>query len=234
MPSKFKLFWSLLWAKIRGAAKWIIGAVIALAILIAALIGLNNQDDKKDDTSNRPEVAQVYEPSISTPLPPDTNGSTTESSGQVAGATTTETYNTTETSNSTKSVATTTPSQTFTAPQTGVDINKPIYYSNTTMGIKATLPAQSIITEKTNSVVFYSKAGTLLYNIDTVRTSDTLSSIYDQLKASTSVSNITKTTFAGNDALQFTNQSFTGYVIVKNNQAYYIIGKDKNLTNITI
>lgn len=228
MPSKFKLFWSLLWAKIRGAAKWIISAVIALAILIAALIGLNNQDDKKDDTSNRPEVAQVYEPSISTPLPPDTNGSTTESSGQIAGATTMEASTTAESS------TTNTPSQTFTAPQTGVDINKPIYYSNTTMGIKATLPAQSIITEKTNSVVFYSKAGTLLYNIDTVRTSDTLSSIYDQLKASTSVSNITKTTFAGNDALQFTNQSFTGYVIVKNNQAYYIIGKDKNLTNITI
>ncbi len=220
MPSKFKLFWSLLWAKIRGAAKWIIGAVIALAILVAALIGLNNQDDKKDDTSNRPEVAQVYEPSISTPLPPDTNDSTTEPSGQVAGATTME--------------ASTTTSQTFTAPPTGIDTSKPIYYSNTAMGIKATLPAQSIVTEKTNSVVFHSKAGALLYNIDIVRTSDNLNSIYDQLKASTSISNITKTTFAGNDAWQFSYQNFAGYVIVKNNQAYYIIGDAKNLTNITI
>lgn len=226
MPSKFSLFWSLLWAKIRGAGKWLIGAVIALAILIIALIGLNNQEDKKEDSSNKPEVAQIYEPSISTPLPPDTNSSTTESSGQVASASTTEVSSSTEASNSAE--------QNFIAPSTGIDSNKPIYYHNEMLGVKATLPAESIITENTDSAVFRTKSGALLYNIDAITTSDSLSTIYKQLKASSTISNIAQTSFSENSALKFSYQNFTGYVLVKNGKAYYIIGDAKNLNNITI
>lgn len=220
MPSKFRLFWSLLWAKIRGASKWLLSVVLLVVILIIALIGFN-ANNKKTDTTNQPEVAQVYEPSIGTPLPADTtpsdnsgSTSTDNQTGQVEGTTTTDTA--------------------FLAPKTGVDPSEPIKYENSSLGITATIPAGSDVKETTNSVTFFSNTGSLLYSLNVVTGSDSLESITQQLKASPDVSKVIKTTFADNSALQFSTKNQVGYAISKNNKIYYLIGYDKYLTNISI
>ncbi len=237
MPSKFQLFLTLLWAKIKGAAKWLVGGLAALAVLVIALIGLNSDDTKKETTNTRPEIAQVYEPSISTPLPPDNNSTESDpnatrpeaNTGQVAGATTTESFNS-------NSAATSTAPQVFVAPKSGINDYEPIKYENTVLGIKTTLPAGTQVIEKNSSITFYSKSGSLLYTLDVIDTKDTLEKILEQLQTSTNISKISKTNFANNPALQFSinKNALNGYIISKNNKAYYFIGNNKYLVNISI
>lgn len=231
MWTRLKIFFASLWAKIKGAGKWLVAGLLGLVLIIGGVYALTQDNDKKSDSSNQPEVAQVYEPSIGTPLPPDNNGSTTiesSESGQVAGDSTTDVSATVSDGSNTNSTTS------FTAPSAGIDPSQPIKYENSNLVFRATLPAGTKVTEHTNNVTFYSASGELLYNVDVMISSDSLETISAQLKASTDVNNISKTTFAGLNALQFNSNGLNGYVVVKNNRAYYFIGHSNQLRNITI
>ncbi len=228
MESNRKSFWTLLSAKLRGFGKWLIGGIVALIVLIVALIGIHNSDNKdsdKTETAKKPEVAQVYEPSISTPLPPDTTPSDSSSStttpsdsGTVAGATTTEPSTST----------------TYVAPATGINDADPIHYENTALNLKAILPAHTQVKETNTSVSFYSPLGKLLYQVDMVKAKSSLEQISAQISASPEVIKVTKSNFAGNQAIQFTTKKAVGYALVTTGQIYYFTGDANFLKDITI
>jgi hypothetical protein len=207
-----------MWSKLKeifsNFASIVITIILLAAIVVAGIVIANKEEDKKSD--NNPEVAQIFEPSISTPLPPDVNedaGKTevasTEDQGKVAGDSTTETK--------------------FVAPPTGVNPNNPIPYENSKYGISITVPAHTNISEQNNLINF----GNLFY-IHLVESSDSLEQISKQLSASSEVNNIQSTTLSGKEALKFTLNNETGYVLIKNNQAYYLIGQDKYLSQIKL
>ncbi|QQS22762.1 hypothetical protein IPM19_03990 [bacterium] len=229
MLSRLKLIFASIWAKIKGAGKWLVGGLIALVLIVGAIIGINQNDDKKSDTSDQPEIAQVYEPSISTPLPPD-NNSESASSGQVAGDSTTSVSATVND----QSTSASEPATTFIAPAAGVDPSQPIKYENSAFGLKAVLPAGAKVDEQAGTVTFYSASGKLLYNVNVVDSKDSYETITAQLKSSSEVGKISKATFAGSEAIQFSTNNLTGYVVLKNSKAYYFIGNSSSLNNITI
>lgn len=215
------------------------GGLIALILIVGAIIGINQNNDKKSDTSGQPEIAQVYEPSISTPLPPDTNPDNANS-GQVAGDSTTnvsatvgEPANSSSTSSST-TTSSASPTTSFVAPASGIDPNLPIKYESSELRFKAVLPAGTKVDEQANTVTFYSASGSLLYNVNVTDTKDSYQTIALQLKSSKEVSQISKAIFAGTEALQFSANNLTGYVVLKNNKAYYFMGRNSSLNNITI
>lgn len=225
MPSKLEIFLASIWAKIRSGGKWILTAILVIALLIVGLIvfNKNNKDKDKETTNSRPEVAQIYEPSISTPLPPDTapSDSSTNSSGEVSGAVTTVASTSTQTEN-------------FSAPKTGINPNEPIKYENAEFKFSVTLPTRSQVVEKSDSVYFYSDTGALLYSINVVNSSESLDQIILELKSSPDVNKISKTIFGTNPAINFSTKTQTGYVISKNNKIYYITGDQKYLINISL
>ncbi len=227
MESNRKSFWSLLSTKLKGFGKWLLGGIVALVVLIIALVGIQNSDNKdsdKTETAKKPEIAQVYEPSIGTPLPPDTtpsdNSSTTTpaDTGIVAGAATTEPSKNT----------------TYTAPQTGINDTDPIQYENSEINFKAVLPAHAIVKENKSSVSFYSATGKLLYQVDAIKAKSDLRQIYAQIKTSPEVTKVIQANFAGHEAIQFTTKKSVGYALVIKDQVYYFTGNTNYLKDITI
>lgn len=223
MWSKLKSFFNALWARVRSAGNWLIGGLIAAVLVVGAIVGLNQSSDKKSDSGGQPEVAQVYEPSIGTPLPPDNPGQS-GNDGQVAG----------DNTGVSATVNPAAPSTTFVSPSAGVDPTQPIKYENSSLGFKTVLPPGTIVDEKTGTVSFYDPKGTLLYLVEVAASTDSLDAISAQLEASQDVDNVSRTTFIGLNALQFSTRSATGYVALKNNKVYYFIGAQDKLQNITI
>lgn len=222
-----------LWEKLSLAGKIIFSVIIVLIIaLIVILIVRHNKksSESSDNNSNTPEVAQVYEPSIGTPLPPDVKpggdqtsvAATVENSGEVAGATTNEPSNA-----STPEQA----QQMMVAPKTGIDPNDPVEYENSSLKFKATLPAGTQVSEQASDVKFTNKSGSLYYMVSTVNAgAETLQTITAQLNNSPTASNISYTTFGSNktQAIKFTAKNFgQGVAVIANGKIYYLLGNSK-------
>lgn len=197
--------------------------LLCLIALIAFFVIRNNKDDDSDK-DNSPEVAQIYEPSIGSPLPADTPG----------GAVTTEPSNSADEKNGTVAGdSTTTPSTEMVAPATGIDPSKPVAYENSSLKFAATLPAGTQVEEQNNTqgsrIIFTSKQGSLLFIVSTsTANSESLQTIESQLRNSPSASNITATKFGGKSALQFTSKEYgNGVVFIANGKIYYLLGNSK-------
>ncbi len=219
---KLNGFFRQIWNGLTLAGRVIVGIIIiGLAGLIVYAATNNTSNDNGDKKG--PEVAQVYEPSIGSPLPADTN-----LNGAVSGASTTEPSNTTNNA----------PEDTITvtervAPPTGVNPDAPIKYENLKLGFAAILPARSNVTEADSQIRFTSKDGQLQYVVSVNNTgTDTLSSIEAQLNNSPTAKNIVRTKFAGSDALQFSAEGYgAGVVFVVNGKTYYLLGNQTHFAS---
>lgn len=197
--------------------------LLCLIALVAFFVVRNNKDDNSN-TDDSPEVAQIYEPSIGSPLPADTP----------SGAVTTEPLNSgTENSGAVAGDSTTTPSTEMVAPPTGIDPSKPVAYENSSLKFAATLPAGTQVDEQNNTqgsrIIFTSKQGGLLYIVSTsTANSESLQNIEAQLRNSPSTSNIIATKFSGSSALEFTSKEYgNGVVFIANGKIYYLLGSSK-------
>ena len=234
-----------IWKDLSLAGRIVVGVwALALIGLIIFLVVRHN-DDKKDTSSsdsNTPEVAQVYEPSIGTPLPADVqpNGSGTsvtaevENSGEIAGATTTDPFVVPS-----PSPAPSTPEQiaaSLVAPATGIDPNKPIPYENASLKFRATLPAGTQVTQNNSDVKFTTKSGALYYVVSVSDSgTETLKTIEAQLKNSPTVSNIVYGNFNNTQVLNFSAKGYgQGMVIIANGKIYYLLGNSQNFANFKI
>ncbi len=232
MWTKFKEFIAWLWGKIKLGGKWVLAGVIALALIVAGIFSLDKNTSKQNSNSDaRPEVAQVYEPSIGTPLPPDTTGGQSE----VSGAVTTEpsTIQTTPTQEETN----TTNSQqvTYIAPNTGVDDTKPFVYTNQQLGFTVMLDGGTQVEEQLEGVKFTSKTGTLLFYVVTSKNnSETQDSIINQLSASNMTNQISKSNFLSYPSVSYLQNNQKALVVLTTNKIYYIVGEQKYFKNISL
>lgn len=215
-----------LWEKIKNVLSIIwnglttIGRIILGLILIGIIVAISfafSKDSSEESAENTPEIAQVYEPSIGTPIPPDVNqegsNSAPSDSGTVSGATTTE-------------PAQNQNNQVFVAPASGIDDKEPIKYLNDSLRFSATLPPYSKVLEQPDNVRFTAGNGTLIYVVSTtpVRT-ENLSSIEAQLRNSTTASAISRTSFKGMEAIQFDANGYgMGIALIAHGNIYYLLG----------
>jgi hypothetical protein len=200
----------VVWQRAKPYGKHILSGLLLL--LIAALgISLLNQDDK--DTEKNPEVSQVYEPSISTPLPPDINpdaqpdaSTTTEPSPEVASDNTNN--------------------ESLTAPHTGIDDDEPVYYTNDELKFAAELPPKTGVKETSDGIIFSSVSGQTYYAVSTSPAGrETLQTIKAQLQNSPGVNNITDANLDGWAALRFSSYTRSGIAFIKDGTIYYIVGQ---------
>lgn len=242
-------FFSWIGQKIVQGGKWLVTGLLLLAIIVVGVLLANNGDDETEPetTSDRPEIAQVFEPSIGTPLPPDRDGSdsdeTTESiTGEVAGEEDTQSSpseesndteeRTDQTDNNQEATPESNNSETprFIAPATGINPNAPIDYSSP-LGFSITLPAGSNVIETGNTVQF-TKNNQLLFSVEQTG-NQTQSDIIAQLKLS-SASNISAETFAGKKAVRFTLGGQSGLAIQTGQHTLYLIGDASYLNQISL
>lgn len=218
MTNNIKGFFAWLGEKLAGAAKFIVGGILLLALIITGVVLSQREDNNKEDTSGRPEIAQVFEPSIGTPLPADVNEDVAESEinnnrepGSVSGATTT-----------------------FVSPPTGIDPNKPIKYSNDELGFAMMLPARSTVQEKNNTVNFFANNGSLLASVTIVSGPETLNDIRTQLSYSPDVKNLQSSELANQPALKYSINNLDGYAFKSNSSTYYLTGQSEILKQFSI
>lgn len=215
---KIKSFFSRIWNGLTRAGRIVLALIIVLLIGTVVYAATYKKEDKPEDNKEGDvEVAQVYEPSIGTPLPPDVPVETPAaiSPGTVAGITS---------------------DPSFMAPPTGIDDNEPIKYSNSSFKFGAILPPHSQVNEQENSVTFSNAKGDLLYTVSTHSAeSETLTSIESQLRNSPTASTISPTTFANTKALSFTAKGFgTGTVFIAHGTVYYILGDANQMSSFSL
>ncbi len=206
---KIKEFFAWLWEKIKMAWKWIVGAVLAIALIIASVTAIDtNNSDENQKTEARPEIAQLFEPSIGTPLPADT----TTNEGMVDSAQTTE-----------PAPAPAPEPVTYSAPATGVDDDEPFVYENTELGFKVNLEGRTQVIEASEGTKFQTKSGQLLFYVVAVNTKQTSTEIIEQLKNSPGVTSISQSSFQNLSAVSFIQNGQNGLTIL-GNKSFYLIG----------
>lgn len=207
--------------KVHPIAKYVGSLLVIGLALLGTILYVRSQDEDNKD-SDSPEIAQVYEPSIGSALPPDTPGQ----NGSVGEASVTE--------------PTPTPvvapasgvnlSGEFVAPNTGVDDDMPIKYSNDKFKFVATLPPKSNVIEQDDSITFTSQQASRYFTVSVSNQgNETLATIEAQLKNSTSVKTMQSTNFNGIAALQFTgmDKNNSGTVFIKDGKIYYLLGNQQ-------
>lgn len=193
--------------RLRPTVKYIASLAIIGVVVLGAIMLIKGNND--DESENGPEIAQIYEPSIGTPLPPDEPGLTP--------------------SPTPTPVAPKTGVDLKVAPKTGVDDNEPVSYKNVELKFAATLPAHTQVKEKANSVTFASTSGWYYTVTTSAQGSETLETIKAQLANSSSVKNLVATKFNDIAALQFTSSEFggNGIAFIKDKTIYYLLGNQK-------
>ena len=206
---KTKAFLSQMWNGLTKAGRVLFGLIaVALVILVVFATAKNTDENKHEEIS--PEITQVYEPSIGTPLPADNPGA-------VGGATTTEPSTTENPARQ--------PTTALVAPKSGVDPNEPVAYESKNLKFAATLPAGAEVSEESTRITFNSKQGALHYIVSVNQSSETLSEVESQLRNSPTVSHILPTTINNKKALQFNAKGYgTGIAFVSNGSVYYLLG----------
>ncbi len=228
---KIKGFFSRIWQGLTWAGRIIIGIILIVLIALAIYALTNN---KKDEDTNKdgPEVAQVYEPSIGSPLPATTtpsdsttNASTTTASTDKAGTVAGD------------STASSSQTDMMLAPATGIDPNEPITYENPNLLFTAILPAGSNVDESnTEKIIFTSQTRKLLYIVSTSKAeNESIADLQNQLKNSSSVSSVRSATFAGLPALSFTATDYgNGLVFIDNGRIYYLLGNNQYFSDFKV
>jgi hypothetical protein len=207
---KIKIFFVEIWNGLTRVGRILLGLILVAAIvLVGFLVNGKSTDDAENVDSNRtPEIAQVYEPSIGTPLPPDNPGA-------VGGATTTEPSDQTHDHETTA----------FVAPHTGTDPNEPVAYSSTDLNFAAVLPVGSEVKEDGTRTMFTSPTGSLYYVVSVNQSTESLSDIELQLRNSPTAGNISYSDFSNTKALKFSAKGYgAGLVFVSNGKIYYLLG----------
>ncbi len=220
-----------IWAKLTVAGRIILGIILLGLIILVVVLIVNAKDDesKTSENSDSPEIAQVYEPSIGSPLPADVPAETNwDNVGKVAGDSTTTPSTTND-----QAAPTTTPAESKVAPKTGIDPNSPIDFSSNALKFAAALPAGTNVYEQNDKVVFTTKQGSLLYIVSTTNAgSETLQTIEAQLRNSPSTTNITSVTFVGKQSLKFSSKEYgNGLVFIANGKIYYLLGNEKQFSS---
>lgn len=226
-----KNFFATFWARLTLVGKILLGIILIGLIVLAIVILSRNKDENSNssESAQNPEIAQVYEPSIGSPLPADVPAETNwsnvttnnnQSTGSVSGASTT-------TPSDQAAPATT---EMRVAPNAGVNPNAPIAYENTTLRFAAVLPAGSNVNEQGGKITFTTKQGTLLYMVSTSSAgSETLQSIEAQLRNSPSATNISYATFTGKQSLKFSAKEYgSGTTFIANGKIYYLLGNGQH------
>lgn len=224
---KLKEFALKIWHGLTVTGRVIAGAILVGLLILVAYTASKNED--KNNDNDGPEVAQVYEPSIGSPLPPDVNTesatNSTKITAQVGGASTTEpSNNSAENKTAEEKMVSTNNTDFKVAPKTGINPNDPIQYQNDELRFAVALPAGTKVSEENGQVTFTSSNGSLLYTVST-NSIDSLSNVRAQLQRSPAVANITDTKFANSSALQFIAQGYgSGLVFIANGKTYYLLG----------
>ena len=232
---KIKAFFSRIWQGLTWAGRIIIG-IILLGIIILTIYSLSNtkKDDAEDNDNKDPEVAQVYEPSIGSPLPATT---TPSDSGAVAGASTSTATTESGTGSATSTAATNNdekPTNIMIAPAAGIDPNEPIDYESQALHFSAILPALSVVNEsQKDKVIFSAESGKLIYIVSANDAgTETLSSIQNQLANSPSTTNLKNVSFNSQTALSFQSKEYGfGVVFISKGKVYYLLGDNKYFTD---
>ncbi len=215
---KVKNFFRRIWDGLTVAGRIIISLGILIIVILIAFAFAKDTDEEKHE--NNPQVVQVRKPSIGEPLAPHTPGeeeskneTDKDDSGSVAGE---SVYD--------KGIGAS--ALTFISPATGIDDDKPIQYNNETFKFAAVLPAYSKVNEQADGVQFTSSSKGLHYIVSVNKAgSENLSGIESQLRNSPTASNISRTNFAGHEALAFNAKGFgSGIAFISNGNIYYLFG----------
>lgn len=224
MWTKIKGFFAWLWLKIKLGGKWIVGGIIALAVIITGIFALSKEESsRKDNSDKRPEIAQVFEPSIGTPLPPDTN----PEQGGVGG---------TQTSEPSDSPTTTEQeSSGYVAPPTGVDDDIPFTYKSEEFNFSVNLAGGTQVDEQNEGVRFTTKPGKVLISVVVVESkNETATNIINQLKNSVGTTSLTETKFSSLPAVSFSQNGENGLVVITKDKVYYLTGDQSYFKNISL
>lgn len=217
---KIKTFFRRIWNGLTTAGRIILGLILVAAVILISF-AFSKESDKTSEENSSPEIAQVYEPSIGTPLPPDVNQEGV--TGNVGGATTDE-------------ASTSTPQTNFIAPAAGVDDSKPIKYESSALRFAAVLPAYSQVNEQSDGVKFTSRDGTLHYIVSVNDAgTENLASIESQLRNSPTANNITYTNINNSQAIKFTAKGYgTGITFIANGKIYYLLGNSQFFSEFSL
>ena len=207
---KIKNFFRQAWNGLTTAGKVIAGLIIIGLVGLTVYAASEKQSNNNEENKDNPEVAQVYEPSIGSPLPADQ-----ARPGEVGGASTTEP--------AAAPAPTETPERV--APATGIDPNAPVKYRSEQLGFASTLPAGSTVQETDSQIKFTDTNGQLLFMVSVNAGTDSLQSLESQLQNSPSVTNISRAQFANLPSLKFTVANYgSGTAFVYDGKTYYLYG----------
>jgi len=126
--------------------------------------------------------------------------------------------------------------ETHTEPSPAQPQFKP--YRNDSLGFETIVPFDANVIKKNNETTAVSPPQGGIYWTATVysNTSETLTSIEDQLRNSPSVTSLFRTTVGGITALRFTSPNLnggTGYAFINNTRLYYLVGDFSDPTLLT-
>jgi hypothetical protein len=218
-----KTFFSNIWTGLSTAGRILLGLILIALIGLVAYATYDGKDNNKEE-SNSPEVAQVFEPSIGTPIPPD---QPSRPSGEVGGATTTE---------PSASEPAPAPATTFEAPKSGVDPSEPVDYKNDALKFAAVLSPGTQVIEQNDEIEFITNYGALQYLVSVNDSgNETLASIESQLRNSPTASNISYTNISNQKAISFNAKGYgTGIAFIANGKIYYLLGNNQYFSTFKV
>ncbi|MEZ4180604.1 MAG: hypothetical protein R3B41_03805 [Candidatus Doudnabacteria bacterium] len=234
--AKLAGFFRWLGQKLTQGGKWIVTGLILLAIIVTGvLLADSNSKDNNDKQDSSPEVAQIFEPSISSPLPADgsANGSTDASTEQTDTNTSSNSQEAQDdSSDDSGQVAGAT---SYVAPATGKNEFAPVKYYNDQIGFNTTLPTgtQVKVGQNNDVVEFYDQTGNFLFSISSQDNTDSLTTIATQLRLS-QADQINTTQFKQQSAISFNLNGYQGLVFKKNNSSIYLTGQSKYFEAINL
>lgn len=245
MWESIKRFFTDIFEGLGEAGQYLITGVGVIILVVGSILIAQQWTKNTQKPNSDQEVAQGPNASIGEALSPDVNieivedpdkdktigQSQANSEGQTIAV---ENSEVSENSKNSGEVKTTQTETYFISPATGLDPNKPISYTNNDLGFKLTLPAGAQVIEKGSSVEIYTKDGTLLANITTVDTTDSLSDVKAQLSFSPEISSLKDSSLANQSALQYSVKNLTGYAVKNNNRLFYLTGQNDILSKFSL
>lgn len=214
-------FFSWISQKVGKSLKLIIGSALLIILVVTGVFLANKQN--KQNKNSEPEIAQIFEPSIGTPLPPDINPEITPNES------TPETNSANENVTGAVEGATT-----FIAPQTGIDPSQPIRYQSSEFGFYVVLPAKTVIKERGSQIDFFTPAGKLFGTVSQTPSNISIEEIKNQLNLSLNVTELQSTQYQNFPALSFRKDHLLGWAVLSNNNTLYILGSPDFVNQLSI
>lgn len=216
-------FFRWLGQKLVQGGKWVVTALLLIAIAVTGFIIADNQaEDNSETTSDRPQIAQVFEPSIGTPLPPD-----------VAEEESTTPEQTATPDQPNQQIAGDNTEQQFIAPPTGIDDDEPIKYHSEELGFRALLPPSTQVVEEGSTISFFTKSGKLLYAVSKTPQQNR-EEVQQQLRLSNHVSKIEPSVFAGQAGWKFQVGNQAGLAVLAPHGTFYLTGNAEHFDHFSL